>query len=183
MDRMVGPIGAGRPQGSGDAAPEDDTLKLTYVSYFTRMNGYQKKNLAIFYTNVRVLHMPAEDPRIEIDIDRLLEKDLPPGAMYLRCDQLKVFSRPRADGKSLQEMEARGRVSISSREFSGMADFVSYNEAKDQVIFDGGDGGVATLYKVKRPGERPQKIEGRKIIYSRRTGDHTGTGIRTITGQ
>src|SRR5207253_6212333 len=113
--------------------------------------------------------LPSNDPRMEIDLAKMLEK-LPEGALYLRCDRMEVLSRPLPSGKSNQEMEATGRVSVTSNEFHGEAERVTYDEEKDQVIFDG-TGGVATLTKF-RTGQPPQKIEGRKIIYSRRTGEY-----------
>jgi LptA/(LptD N-terminal domain) LPS transport protein len=155
-------------------------MKLTYVQFHQRMYGNNHTNTVKFYTNVRVLHMPGDNPRIEIDLDEIFAKRrLPKGAMYMRCDQLHVYQRPREKGRPTQEMEARGRVSVEAEEFSGKADRVIYDEEKDQVIFDGGDS-LATLYKVDRVSKRPEHIQGRKIIYSRRTGEHSGIDIRSI---
>jgi len=80
-------------------------------------------------------------------------------------------------------MDAKGRVSVASQEFHGEADSVFYDEDKDQVIFNGGQNGTAILYKHKTPGAPPETIEGEKIIYSRRTGSHTGTNLKTLRGQ
>jgi hypothetical protein len=147
--------------------------------------------MAVFYTNVRDLHVPLsalkkkptdrEDPRVEIDLDDVL-KEMPEGAVYLRCDRLQVLSRPREGGKASQEMEATGRVNVTSTDFHGQAERVTYDEEKDQVIFDGGEAGVATLTKMPKDGQR-QTIEGRKIIYSRRSGKHTGEDIHNIDGR
>ncbi len=166
-----------------NATPEDNEPKLTYVSYFKRMYANNKNRTARFYMNVRVLHLPGKDPQRAIDLEKVLEKPLPAGAMYLRCDQLKVLTRPGPGDKSYQEMEAVGRVSVQAQDFSGSASVVTYNEEKDQVIFDGGPGGVATLYKIKPGGGPHDRIEGEKIIYSRKTGQHTGVHIRSIIGQ
>ena len=186
---------AARPGTSKNKGKDDDGLKMTYVTYERRMYGDKKNNLAQFYGNVRVLYKPVEkmdDAQKEVvDLDRLFEKPLPEGGMYLRCQQLKVRQRPprkvrNAQGqevmKAYQEMNAFGQVSIQSAEFNGSAPRVTYDEEKDQVIFDGGPSGMATLYKVKPDGSSPEQIEGRKIIYSRSTGQHTGEGINTIIG-
>jgi hypothetical protein len=172
-----------KPAAGAPVKPKKEDMKLTCVSFQARMNGYRKTNMAIFYTNVRVLNFPSNNPRMEVDFGKMLAK-LPEEAMYLRCDQLKVWSRPRPGGKASQEMEAIGRVTVTSNEFHGQADRVTYDEEKDQVIFDGGPGGVATLTKFdkSKPGGKPQTIVGRKIIYERRTGKHTGEGIETIIG-
>ena len=57
-------------------------------------------------------------------------------------------------------MLAKGRVIVISNEFSGEAERVTYDEEKDQVIFDGLEGGTATLSKFDGPQKQPQVIEG-----------------------
>jgi hypothetical protein len=164
---------------------DDDQMKLTYVSFDRQMFGDKQKNLAVFYVNVRVLNYPCDDlgeARGDIDLDEKLKGRLPEGAMYLRSDRLVVRQRPRPgeQGKFFQEMDAQGRVIVQSNEFTGRAESVKYDEEKDQVIFDGGNSGVAELYKAGTQGQEPERIEGRKIIYSRKTGRHWGDGIRSI---
>jgi lipopolysaccharide export system protein LptA len=146
------------------------------------MFGDKKTNVAFFYGNVRVLHTPCTDPDEEVDVDRVYERKLPRGYLLMRCDKLEVRSRPREKGKPHQDMKATGRVTVRSDEFSGEAAQVSYDEEKDQVIFDG-LGGLAVLNKVLRKGEPPQKIEGEKIFYRRSTGEHWGKGIRNVEGR
>jgi lipopolysaccharide export system protein LptA len=115
-----------------------------------------------------------------IDLERLLDA-MPPDAVFLSADLLNVLSHP--DGpKPSQEMTAEGRVEVEAREFGGRAQRVYYDSAKDQIIFDGGDQGEATLYKHKVPGTPPSVIKGKKIIYNRRTGEFSGDGIREIKG-
>ncbi len=58
---------------------------------------------------------------------------------------------------------------MQSNEFWGRAATIHFDEAKDQIIFDGGDG-KATLFKVVGKGKEPQRVEGKKIIYLRSTG-------------
>jgi hypothetical protein len=79
-------------------------------------------------------------------------------------------------------MKADGRVEVESLEFSGKAHQVIYDEENDRVIFDGGEGGIATLYKKGIQGEPPKRVEGKKIFYERRTGRYTGDQIRNIEG-
>ena len=67
-------------------------------------------------------------------------------------------------------MRARGRVTVRSREFSGSAEMVTFDEAKDQVIFHGSETMQASLYRQLRQGAAPDEIKGRKITYSRGTG-------------
>jgi hypothetical protein len=178
------PQPAKAPQPGAPPAKKKEEPKLTYVSYYARMNGYRKNHMAIFYTNVRVLHLPADNPHMEIDLDRILGKQLlPEGSMYMRCDKLKVFSRPHGTGKATQVMDAEGRVSVVAPEFHGEAERVSYDEEKDQVIFDGGSNGVATLWKQKIQGREWQMVQGKKIIYDRKSGRHAVDGGDILSGE
>jgi len=108
---------------------------------------------------------------------------MPPGAMYIRCDTLKVRTRPNpAGGKGWQMMHAEGRAFVASPEFSGQANTVDYDEEKDTVTFDGGRGGTAILWKQDIKGQKAQKVQGEKIIYSRKTGNHAVEKADSIEG-
>ncbi|HVS36782.1 MAG TPA: hypothetical protein VMS17_14570 [Gemmataceae bacterium] len=155
------------------AGKSDDQMKITYISYGTeidhgRMYANTKTNRATFLQNVRVLNMPCSDPNMDIDLDAVLNR-MPEGALYLKCDRMDVFDRGDKK-KSQQEMYAKGHVRVQSKDFWGYSDTMTYNEAKDQIIFEGGENGLATLYKQKQRGGETQKIEGKTIIYIRSTG-------------
>jgi lipopolysaccharide export system protein LptA len=79
-------------------------------------------------------------------------------------------------------MTAIGRVTVQTNNVTGHAAKVTYNEEKDQLIFDGGPDGFATLYKVEIPGTEPKKIEGKKITYIRRTGEYKVDSTRSLSG-
>ncbi len=160
--------------------PAEET-KLTYVSFEARMYANSRKNKAVFYENVRVLNFPCDNPLVPIDFDTFLEQ-MPAGGMYLRCDQMEVLNRPVTGGKGQQEMTATGHVVVQSKDFTGNAAKVTYNEEKDQIIFEGKDGGSATLYKAEGKGADWKKIEGKKITYIRKTGEYKVDGVRSATG-
>lgn len=153
----------------------EEEFKLTRVTYFGRMFANNVKRTVIFHDNVQVVHLPSENPDVVIDIDRL-----PPGALYLRSDQLKVYSRRHEDGKTRQEMEAHGKAVVRSQEFWGNADVIKYDETKDLVVFEGSEGSLATLYRVRGRGVQPEEIKGVKILYSRRSNDFKIEGARKI---
>src|SRR5262249_29296663 len=92
----------------------------------------------------------------------------PKGCLYLRCEQLKVFSHNLPDGRTNQEMEAMRHVVVQSQEFWGVADKVKYDESKDLVILEGGEGGKATLNRERARGSGNDKLQGKKIYYWRR---------------
>ncbi len=159
----------GKP-GTRPPAAADQEMKLTYVSFEHSMQASNRTNTAVFWKSVRLLNLPCENPYREIDLDAMLASELPPGAMYLRCNRLKVLSQPAPDGKSHQEMEANGQVIVQAKEFTAQADHMTYNEAKDQIIFIGEGGNHATLSKIIAKGVEPQVLRARKIIYIRSTG-------------
>jgi hypothetical protein len=149
---------------------EEGEMKLTYVEFGNNMYANSKTNTAIFWGNVRVLNMPSDTPQMQINLAELLAT-IPKEAMYLSCEQLTVLNRRAPNGKSQQEMLAKGRCVVQSKEYWGNSDTVTYNEAKDQIIFEGGENGQATLYKKVTKGGQPQVLKGRKITYLRSTGE------------
>ncbi|MFN6049922.1 MAG: LptA/OstA family protein [Planctomycetia bacterium] len=158
-----------QPAGKSPTKDPDGEMKLTQVSFLRSMYGNSKTNTATFLENVRVLNFPCENPNIDIDLESVMD-NLPKGGMFLRADRLDVLSKQDSKGKSQQEMRAKGRVLVHAQEFWGRAEQVSYEEAKDLVIFHGGDTGVATLYKRVRQGAPPEEIKGKKITYNRSSG-------------
>lgn len=158
-----------QPAGKSPTKDPDGEMKLTQVSFLRSMYGNSKTNTATFLENVRVLNFPCENPNIDIDLESVMD-NLPKGGMFLRADRLDVLSKQDSKGKSQQEMRAKGRVLVHAQEFWGRAEQVSYEEAKDLVIFHGGDTGVATLYKRVRQGAPPEEIKGKKITYNRLSG-------------
>lgn len=160
--------------------PADEEMKLTYVSFQKRMDANSKTNTANFWENVRVLNIPSDTPHREIDLDAIIARELPEGSLYLRCDRLKVLNQPE-NGRNNQQMEAHGRVWLQGKLYFGRAAAVYFNEAKDQVIFDGEDG-TATLTKQAEPGGKVEVMTGRKILYYRRTGAATVVDSDQLNG-
>jgi lipopolysaccharide export system protein LptA len=142
-------------------------MKLTRINYWGSMFGNNNTRTAIFYNNVEVVYAPSDDPNLTVDVDKL-----PAGAMYLRCNQLKVYNRRQPDGKANQEMEAHGNASVQAQDYWGRADVIKYDESKDVLVFEAGEGNLATLNRVLRRGDAPQELRAKKITYWRRTGDY-----------
>ena len=162
------PVSANSPKPGTAKPPEEGQMKMTHISFLKSMYANNRSNTATFLEEVRVLHFPCEDPNVEVELDNVLDR-LPPNAIFLRCDRLDALSR--GEGKNArQDMRARGRVTVQAREFSGRAEMVTYEDAKDQVIFHGAEGAPAVLMRQVRVGAPPEEIRGRKITYSRGTG-------------
>lgn len=162
------------------SAPE---MKMTYVSFLRRMDANSKSHTAIFYGDVKVLHVPCERHDTPIDLDVILANELPEKSLYIWCEWLKVLDTPEPDGKSNKQMEGRGKVYLQGKEFWARGDEVFFNQLKQQVIIRGEASGNATLYQRKRPGEPPSKVEAQEIIYNRATGETKVNGASSIQGQ
>jgi lipopolysaccharide export system protein LptA len=172
------PAPAAKPAAPRAAGGE---MKMTYVAFQNRMDANSRKNTAQFWGNVRIINFPCNRHDTVIDLDVMLAADLPDKAVYMRCDRLRVLDST-TDGKSNKEMWAHGKVYVQGREFYARADTVTYNQAKEQVIFHGEESGMATLYKIDQKGGKPQLVEARKIIYNRTTGEIRVEGAREATG-
>jgi len=149
------------------------------------MDANSNKHTAVFYNDVRVLHIPwTSDPRqVRAPVSDDLLTRLPPGGLYMECRKsLKIYSpedapgaAPRKDvGGGKHIMTGIGDVYVRATDakgqvFWGSAEEVHYDEEKDQVIFDG-KGGLAEVYQIERRGDTPKKTKAGKIIYSRKDG-------------
>ncbi len=191
--------------------PEEWTLTLVTYGRFGdglgkntqsagRMDADNNTHTATFYEDVQLLHIPwTSDPkklREAVNIAATLE-NLPPGALYMECrKKLKVYSpeeeegtakAPAAEGGTGKHvMTGTGQVYLKATDakgqlFWGVAEVIHYDEEKDQVIFDGGDGGLAEVYQVERRGDEPKKTVAKTIIYWRKDGKmevDKGTSLR-----
>lgn len=154
-------------------------MNLTYVAFRSRMVANSKRNTAKFWGTVRVLHMPSRTPFRKIDLDLILSERLPEGALYLRSERLEVLDQP-VGGRSNQQLSAFGRVYVQTNEFYARADVVHYNQGKDQVIFKGSPARLWKLPPVQ--GAKAQLLSGKKIIYSRSTGNARVEGGDELRG-
>ena len=173
------PLQAPAPRANDKSAGAPQVMKLTRVLFegwmFSTKND--KTRNAKFNDNVEVFHFPTENP------DAKMNPDSPPkDGFYMRCKTLSVFTKQWGD-KSSQMMEAKDNVFFRTQEFFGTATVVKYDESKEQVIFEGPPGNLATLYQ-KRAGERDTKeIKGTKILYNRKSGNFEYEGRQIDPGK
>jgi lipopolysaccharide export system protein LptA len=165
--------------GPAKKAPE---MKMTYVAFKNRMDANSKSGKAAFWGDVRALNLPCPKHDTVIDLDIILAKDLPEGAVFIRCDRLHVLDRP-TQGKSNKQMEGIGRVTVQGRDFDASSQSIFYDQLKEQIILYGSDSVPAVLRKESRPGAERSKVEGRTIIYDRKTGKIDVQGASSIGGE
>jgi len=155
------------------AAPKEDPLKVTRVKYSDRMWADNKQHLINFSGNVEVYNLESDNPDVEINPNKL-----PPGCLYIKSNALQLFGV-----KNSQEMQATGRVFVQSQEFYARAEKVNYIEKDQKVIFEGAPGGMAQLYQFQGVGKEYKELQGKKIIYLRKTGDFRIENGNIIQGQ
>jgi RNA polymerase sigma factor (sigma-70 family) len=139
---------------------------LTRVDYRGRMFANNTTRTTIFYDGAELVHMPGNNADVAIDID-----NLPEGALYLRCDVLTVSRRQEANADGMQQLLARGDAVVGSREFSGRADLVKYDESKELLVLEASEGNLASLVRQRAKGAAQEEVKGKKIYYWRRTND------------
>jgi hypothetical protein len=169
---------------------KDQVMKLTYVSFMGQMQANSLTNVATFWESVRVLNFPCDDPHCDIDLDDMLSKELPEGALFLRCKILRVSTYQKTIGggtepkqvRTYQEMDALGQVYVQGRDFTAQCDHMTFNEEKDQVIFYGENGNEAVMTKGDFKGVDRKHLKDDKIIYIRSTGQVILHRIRSIDG-
>lgn len=180
-----GPAGNALLNAKAEAKPVDpanrpEEFKLTWVRYEQRLQVDNTRRTAKFYKNVEVLHLPMDDPALQREFDDLANHP-PPGAVFLRCERLDVYSSKDVQGRSQQEFTAKERAEVQAAEFSGRAGIIKFDEVKQLVIFEGTNGALAELYMYKQKGAEPRTIKAEKITYNRQTGALETHGTRVIT--
>src|SRR5205823_12438850 len=139
----AGPLGQPKPGAKlvTNQKPADE-FKLTWIRYAQRMQVNNPQRTARFFKNVEVLHLPKDDPGLQLEFNKLVDR-LPAGAVYLRCERLDVYSSKDENGRTSQEFTAKERAEVQAAEFSGRANIIKYDEKKQTVIFEGTNGSMA----------------------------------------
>lgn len=162
------------PKQPANAAPQQE-MKLTIIKYTGKMFADNQKRVARFYDQVEVVHVPSDDPMLVYNPDQP-----PPQFLELFCSQLDVYTSKHLDGSQTHEMFARNKVMVRAQDFWGKAHEVKYDQKKELIIFEGGEGGVASLYRIRGRGTKPEEVTGKRISYWRKTGMIKVEGAREI---
>jgi hypothetical protein len=161
------------------AAPAQEEQKLTWVRYGQKLTVYNDKHIANFRKNVEVLHIPFDNPVLHQKFDDVVAK-LPPRALYLKCDELEVYSQESGPQK-YHVLKAMIRAEVQVDNYYGQADVITYDESKQQIIFEGTPGRPAKINEVPAKGHQAKGSSGQKFIYNRITGQFTGINVNSIS--
>lgn len=157
----------GAASGSGTTSAAE--MQLTIVHFSKRMIAKDKGRSykeATFYDNVQVIHVPTDDPHLEIK-----RPDLPPRAVLLTCQsKLVVWTYRRGDEPPRQHMHAYGNAYLQSDEYAGSGEVIK-NDGK-LVTFEG-SGAVPAMIRRRFRGDEQT---AQRIIYDRATQQFTVEG-------
>jgi hypothetical protein len=164
--------------------------KMTQVRFFETMLANSQTNTVRFYGNVKVLNLPWPKYDDPLDMDKVLNQNpLPEGALYLRCDNVKVLDTPAIveQGKvkrpANKEMEGHGNAIVQGRDFDAKSNDVTYNQLKQQVILYGSKEAPATMQRYRYVGDVGQKAVGKTITHNRAKGETIVDGLQSLQGE
>src|SRR5262249_5766041 len=83
----------GRAPTNGSQPKSKEDGELTRVLYESRMYANKKQGIAKFWDKVVVIHVPTDNPYLQLD-----DNHLPPGYMYMSCERLEVLKSKLPDG-------------------------------------------------------------------------------------
>jgi hypothetical protein len=185
--------GAARPN---DVAPppgaSGSKLHFLRVEFRRGLVGNLFTRELTFFEQIRSIYGPVDAWEQELDATR--PQSLPPDAMTLQCDALRINedpiasrSAPAAPGAESRpigfvQMRADGNVRIDGQApgqgaFTAQGGRVSYEQAKEVFILEGDGRTPATLWREGQQGAPPA---ARMIRYVRSTGEVSVNGIEYI---
>jgi hypothetical protein len=154
---------------AGQSSSSAVEMQLTIVQFSKRMIAKDKgRNYkeATFYDSVQVVHVPTDNPHLEIK-----RPELPPQAVLLTCqNKLVVWTYRRGEEPPRQHMHAYGNAYLQSEEYAGSGEVIK-NEGK-LVIFEGSGATPAMIRRRFRGDEQTAQ----RIIYDRTTRQFTVEG-------
>jgi lipopolysaccharide export system protein LptA len=177
-------------QAAAPPRPAGSKLQFLRVDFHAGLAGNIYTRELAFYERIRTVYGPVDSWEQELDATK--PESLPPDALTLSCDEMRInedplAARTAANVGSLDkrpvgpvQLQARGNVRIEGRSpeqgaFTAQADRASYEQAKDRFILEGNGRTPATLWRAGQAGAPPA---ARKIIYARSTGHVTVDGIQ-----
>jgi hypothetical protein len=177
---LAGPAPVNEKPRSGASAKPQMELKLTRIEFEGRMfsNSKRATRIAKFWDKVEVINGPCPTGKIDMPFDK---DQVPERGMYLSCEVLTVTSTPQKNGPSNQTLYAEKNVLVKTPETMARAATVTFEELKNLIIFIGKEGTPATFYRGFGSGKDPQGFKGQKIFYNRRTKQHWGEGLQSIS--
>lgn len=148
--------------------PADEEPGFTYVgvTFQGDLTGNLRARHVELHDRVATVYGPVGgwDDTIELEV---FDRPDPPGIL-LRSDRLSVVQMQQGGQRSV-ELDARGNATMEGRNVYARAERMSYVEAKDQIVLEGGGRANAELWRQLQPGLPSSRTAARKILYWRST--------------
>jgi hypothetical protein len=200
---FAGPLGT-QPQAATAASTNSSKLHFLRVDFHTNLDGNMYTHELTFHDRVRTVYGPVDSWEQELDLTR--PESLPPEAMTLTCDALRLNEDPLAarsaapptknpnpsaptalGGLKMEaiQMQAKGDVRIqgqtpSQGPFRIQADRASYEKSKELFILEGDTRTPARLWRRTQAGADAPPIEARKISFNRLTNQAKVEGVQSL---
>jgi hypothetical protein len=164
------PAAAVPPVGADAAGPvagaEERRLNFLRVDFQRAMTGNTIRREVTFHGKVRAVHGPVPY------WDEVIDADDPDGlgesGVLLNCDELTVVeANPSRKGRGPIELAAEGSSLVEGRAFTARAHRITYAQAKELLILEGGGHSDAKLFRQTSIGGPASTAAARRILYWR----------------
>ncbi|MCI0333303.1 MAG: hypothetical protein L0228_08785 [Planctomycetes bacterium] len=190
---LAGPQNPAAPQlAAPPPGAAGSKLHFLRIDFQRGLTGILYTRELTFHERVRAVYGPVDAWEQELDANR--PENLPPDAMTLSCDEMRINEDPvaarampvAANGQKKSigpvQFQATGNVRIDGEvpkhgAFSAKAERASYEEAKDAFILEGNGRTPATLWRAGQTGAPPA---ARRIRYVRKTNEVSVDGIQYL---
>ncbi len=156
----IAPVAAPiRPQGNG--------LNYLGVDFQRGLRGNIHRRSMEFHQRVEAIWGPVAG--WDESLDPHSPRGLPEGAVTIACDVLGVGQVPPMPGqpRGTLELNAAGNVLVEGESFTARSARLSWNEAKDMLVFTGDGRSDAQLFRQVKVGGQPDTAAAGRIHYLR----------------
>ncbi len=145
-------------------------VRATFVGH---MEGNFSERHVSLHNSVLLSMVPVKGLREKTDIRQIPAQDMPDNSGLLRANHVYVEAVRTEDGQSFH-MKAEQNAVVETRDFSGDADVITYDSAKQQYYLSASEGRrIKAWARISRNGTF-QQVSGTHARYNARTGDFGG---------
>lgn len=145
-------------------------VKARFVGH---MEGNFTNHNVSLYNSVSISRVPVPTLTAESDLENTPTHEMPENSGYLRARQVDIEESPGTKGNGFS-MTAWSNAQIVSRDFSGDADKITYDSAKEQYLLSA-EGNRSVKAQQHAVGTRPaHNFNGPSVLYNARTRQANG---------
>ncbi len=169
----------------------EKTFVFIHATFIGQLEGNRNERFVQLKQHVRGVFGPVRQLGDRITIDGLSVDELPEKTGSLGCENLSISAIPGTNAKwnsfsmvaesnsSDSRKGTRTPCRLESQQFSGDADKITYDHAKQQFILRADEGRQARV-SYRRDGGEPESLTGRDFKYYRDTNQLTATQITGV---